>query len=68
MTTEAKTPIGICDRCGKPESVLMINGRCRECGGFRTCDKCLTGCYESSPTPYWMNRWACDRCGHKTSR
>lgn len=32
------------------------------------CGKCRRGTLESDPTPNWMNRWVCDRCGHKCSQ
>jgi hypothetical protein len=32
------------------------------------CGKCKEGTMVGSPTPNWMNRAICDRCGRKASR
>jgi rRNA maturation endonuclease Nob1 len=32
------------------------------------CGKCKEGAMKGSPTPNWMNRTICDKCGHKASR
>lgn len=34
---------------------------------FNACGKCKVGTMKSNPTPTWMNRWICDKCGHKAN-
>lgn len=55
-----------CNRCGN-ECTVLINGRGTCCNPFRACRKCVPGTYESKPTPNWMNRLKCDKCGHQRS-
>ena len=35
---------------------------------FNACGKCKDGTMRGDPTPNWMNRTVCDKCGHKASR
>ena len=56
-----------CSRCNKEVNVL-VGDRCCDCNPFRACRKCGVGDYVSKPTPSWMNRFVCDKCGHKVSR
>jgi hypothetical protein len=57
-----------CQKCGT-QSHALINGRCAACKPFRACrvQGCL-GDLEINPTPDWMNRWVCNKCGIAVSR
>lgn len=62
------TPM-ICARCKQPSGVLVDGWCCRgECNGFLRCPACRIGVVKSDPTPNWMNRWTCHRCGQAVSR
>jgi hypothetical protein len=57
-----------CRRCNK-EVFATVNGVGVECcKGLRSCRKCSDGTYQGKPTPNWMNRMVCDKCGHQKSR
>jgi hypothetical protein len=61
-------PAMICQRCKKWVSAAMNGVGITCCNGLRACQKCPDGIYQGKPTPNWMNRMECDKCGHEKSR
>lgn len=46
--------------------VTITSVRVRAC--LHCARKGIEGTFKSAPTPNWMNRWICDKCGKKVSR
>ena len=61
-----------CVGCQKETTITVDVGDKRYCftcfDPFRMCKKCRLGQVRSCPTPNWMNRHKCDKCGKYSSK